>query len=137
MQNATKPGTLLQLTRVLAVLSTGLYVTTLIGCGGGGSPNAGLAPSNEISLTLLWDPNPESEHVSGYLVFFGTTVDTPQLISTLHIGSGEIDARAPSVSYEASKQLGLRPGDTACFRVKAFNEAAESDFSNPACKTLG
>lgn len=126
--------------RFIAAIGVGLS-TVLLGCGGGGGGGDGVpraaSDSSDVKLTLLWDPNPEREHVQGYLVFFGFEPDaTSQLLSTLLIGSAGFDAAAPSVSYQAASQLGVRAGDTACFRVKAFNEVAQSEFSNAACKTL-
>lgn len=126
------------------IVSIGLLGTMLNSCGGGdgdGSsspPISSTPPTNQIetTLTLLWDPPPAGEQVLGYLVYFGNTPENVyQLLSTLYDGS-DIDNKAPQVTYRSATQLGLRSGDKACFRVKAFNARVESDFSNTACTTI-
>ena len=126
------------------VISIGLLSAMLNGCGGGDNgdsdspPISATPPTNqtEMTLTLLWDPPPAGEQVLGYLVYFGTTPESVyQLLSTLHDGS-DVDTKAPQVTYRSATQLGLRSGDNACFRVKAFNARVESDFSNTACTTI-
>ena len=132
------------LARYQMVISIGLLAAMLSGCGGGGDsdssspPISAMPPTNqtETSLTLLWDPPPAGEQVLGYLVYFGNTPESVyQLLSTLHDGS-DVDTKAPQVTYRSATQLGLRSGDGACFRVKAFNASVESDFSNTACTTI-
>jgi hypothetical protein len=124
------------------IFSMSLPIFMLIGCGGGGGGDSGTTTTpisnTGTNVTLAWDdPNPPEKQVLGYLVYFGAAPDdTPQLLSTLYIGSADINANAPSVRYNTSTQIGLRPGDRGCFRVKAFNNAAESDFSNPACLSI-
>ena len=142
----TTPGTPMKPnpTRRQMIFSISLFTSVLSGCGGGGggggdSGTTTTAISNTgTNVTLAWDdPNPPEKQVLGYLVYFGAAPDdTPQLLSTLYIGSADINANAPSVRYNTSTQIGLRPGDRGCFRVKAFNNAAESDFSNPACISI-
>ena len=46
------------------------------------------------------------------------------------------DPAAPSLEYDAEADLGLRLGDLACFRLKAYNNVGESDFSQAACARL-
>ena len=117
------------------MVSIGLLAAMLSGCGGGGDSDSS-SPQTETSLTLLWDPPPAGEQVLGYLVYFGNTPESVyQLLSTLHDGS-DVDTEAPQVTYRSATQLGLRSGDGACFRVKAFNASVESDFSNTACTTI-
>jgi len=117
------------------MVSIGLLAAMLSGCGGGGDSDSS-SPQTETSLTLLWDPPPAGEQVLGYLVYFGNTPESVyQLLSTLHDGS-DVDTKAPQVTYRSATQLGLRSGDGACFRVKAFNASVESDFSNTACTTI-
>ena len=117
------------------MVSIGLLAAMLSGCGGGGDSDSS-SPQTETSLTLLWDPPLAGEQVLGYLVYFGNTPESVyQLLSTLHDGS-DVDTKAPQVTYRSATQLGLRSGDGACFRVKAFNASVESDFSNTACTTI-
>jgi hypothetical protein len=121
-------------------LGNSLLGIILSGCGGGGSDSANVPHADSATgetLTLLWDPHPEEENVLGYYVFVGRSPDTAvTLLSVLRTDSGEIDPRAPAVSYDVSKQLGLRGGDEVCFRAKAFNEEVESEFSEAACATI-
>jgi hypothetical protein len=78
------------------------------------------------NITLRWTPIPGD--VDGYRVFFGgtpTTADNP--VS---------DVTTNSVTYNAGTDLGLRLGDDVCFRVTAYNQWGESDFSSAVCETL-
>ena len=85
------------------------------------------ADCNETpNITLRWTPIPGD--VDGYRVFFGgtpTTADNP--VS---------DVTTNAVTFNAGANLGLRFGDEVCFRVKAYNERGESDFSSAVCETL-
>ena len=46
-------------------------------------------------------------------------------ISELQIDAGDISANEPSATYDPESDLGLQPGDPACFRVSAFDETNE------------
>jgi hypothetical protein len=88
-----------------------------------------------LALALSWDPNPES--VQGYTVYYGSTPDTTTYqLSDLSISSGLFDPNAPAIEYNITTDLELRPGDQACFRIKAYDGTVQSDFSNPICAVI-
>ncbi len=93
-----------------------------------------ILPKN-IRLTLNWSPN--SDTVAGYLVYYGPTSGTvTQQLSDLHIESGEINPKAPSVTYDVSKDLQMQVGDNVCFGVKAYNTVGESTLSKLTCAKI-
>lgn len=103
-------------------------VTVEVSCGGCAAG---------ISLTLMWDPNPPEQNVQGYIVFFGGSPEqASELITDLGVTTEGFDPQSPAVQYDAWKDLGLYEGDHVCFRLKAYNEHGQSDFSEAACATL-
>ena len=87
----------------------------------------------DYEVTLSWKPN--ADDILGYQVFRGPTgKEATQLIADLPLNSGLLDPRSPSVRFRAHADLGLGDGDQACFRVKAYNHDAESDYSAPVCR---
>jgi len=82
--------------------------------------------SSDVNLTLNWDPSPGD--VVGYRVYYGALADnTPTQV---------VDTGTTSASFVAGVDLGLQPGDTVCFRVKAYNNIMESDFSDATCGVI-
>jgi hypothetical protein len=72
------------------------------------------------TLNINWSPYPES--VSGYLVYYGSTPETATtLASDLPIDGANLNASAPSVSYQPTLDLGLSTGNTVCFRILAYD----------------
>ena len=91
--------------------------------------------SADVDLTLTWKPS--AGDVLGYRVYYGPTSGTvTQQLSDLYIATGEVDARTPAVTYNATNHLGMRSGDSVCFKVKAYNAVGESGFSTPACTDI-
>ena len=81
-----------------------------------------------VSLSLSWNENPAADKVEGYRVYRGTDAsNASQLVSEI---------TNTSTTYDAWNDLRLGMGDRVCFRVKAFNSAGESGFSDAACETL-
>ena len=78
------------------------------------------------SITLSWSPVPGN--VNGYRVFVGDTAGTATNLVA--------EVTSSSVTFNAGTNLGLRIGDRVCFRVKAYNDQGESDFSDAVCATL-
>jgi hypothetical protein len=122
----------------------------LSGCGGGGgsaqqsepdsAPDDGVGDSGTCedcaasTITLMWDPNPESDGVIGYYVYSGDSeAAATQLISDLSSANPDFDASSPQVQYSALLDLGLESGERSCFRVKAYNNYGVSEYSQVAC----
>ena len=77
-------------------------------------------------LSLAWNPN--SDNVLGYIVYYGSTPET-----AINIAS---ETSTASERLMRKTDLGLNPGDNVCFRLKAYNGLALSDFSAAACGTV-
>lgn len=97
--------------------------------GGGGT-------STDPQLYLGWKANPDPS-TTGYLVLYGPTTDTATtVIADVPIVTAGFDPQAPSVSYRAWGDLGLHPGDTVCFRLRAYNQDGVSDPTLGTCTTV-
>lgn len=113
----------------------------LSGCGGGsGSDPSSVSETGSCmdctasTLTLRWDPNAVSEGVIGYYVYYGVSdTNATQLISDISIVDPDFDVASPQARYSVLQDLGLESGDPACFRIKAYNNYAVSDYSQVVC----
>lgn len=92
--------------------------------------------ATDVVLQLSWQPN--TDPIAGYRVYFGTTPESAtNQLSDFATANRSLNAQAPSASYNAGRDLGLDPGEQACFRLRAYNsEGALSDWSQPACTTV-
>jgi hypothetical protein len=82
--------------------------------------------STAESITLTWDKVPGA--VLGYLVYFGKgLVNDPASISTL--------IPKNSMTIDVKADLGLSPGDYACFWVQSVNHAGVSALSAPSLRS--
>jgi len=90
------------------------------------------------AIKLAWDPNAPSDNVLGYRLYLGATEDPVgmMMVDEITIDQMGFDPAAPSIAYDAWSDFHLRLGETACFRMTAFNGAGESGFSNAACKLV-
>jgi hypothetical protein len=88
---------------------------------------SGCSNSGGNSVTLTWDPVPGA--VLGYLVSFaeGLVRDPASATTVISKNTVTLDARA---------DLGLAPGDYACFWVQSVNRAGISALSEPACGVI-
>jgi hypothetical protein len=75
-------------------------------------------------MTLKWKHVPGN--VLGYLVYFGKGLITNPTPVTPVLTKAK-------VTFDAQADLGLSPGDYACFWVQAVNAAGVSKLSAPAC----
>jgi len=95
------------------------------------SINASVHPANEIPandspLALAWYSNPGE--IVGYIVYFGSSPESATTIASETSGT--------SVKYYTETDLGLGPGDSVCFRLKAFNLSGLSEFSGALCMLI-
>jgi hypothetical protein len=75
---------------------------------------------NSRPLEVTWQPI--ADNVSGYMVYFGKTADTANvLVSNLPTNAGLYNPSAPTVTYDSGRDLGLYAGDSACFRIFAYD----------------
>lgn len=81
------------------------------------------SPGSDKMLALAWYSNPGD--ILGYIVYYGSSPEAATVIASETSGT--------SVVYSTKLDLGLDPGDSVCFRLKAFNFAGLSDFSGAAC----
>ncbi len=106
-----------------SIATATVRVTMCTGCGSG------------VSVVLSWAPS--SGTVQGYRVYYGQQGSTAdQLVSDLPLNSGLIQPSAPKVTLDSAADLGLAPGQEACFRIRAYNNAGTSSFSQPVCSVL-
>jgi hypothetical protein len=99
----------------------------------GDTTGGGTSTNTNSQLYLAWKSNPDPS-VTGYRVLFGPTVGTATtVISDLPTGTPGFDPQAPSKSYGTWTDLGLHAGDTACFRIQAYNQDGLSDPTPGVC----
>lgn len=90
---------------------------------------------DNTSLTLTWQPN--STTLDGYLVYYGASSNTAtKLISDIKAYSGSFDFSAPALQYASWYDLGLQPGETVCFKIRAYNADGLSDWSEAVCGVI-
>jgi hypothetical protein len=115
------------ITFLLIILSI-FTITTGCGSGSGGggggsliSESDGSSPdTTERSITLSWDEPADSEDVSGYKIYYGST-------------SGNYD-NAKDIGNVTIYTLSHLQGETICFALTAFNSSGnESGYSNEIC----
>jgi hypothetical protein len=86
-------------------------------------------------ISLAWQPN--SDNIGGYIVYYGPT---PALATTaatnLSVTSRTFDAQAPVASFNAGRDLQLKRGDNVCFRLRAYNGAVMSSWSDAVCSVI-
>ena len=80
-------------------------------------------PADDKLLALAWYSNPGD--ILGYIVYYGSTPESATTIAS--------ETSTTSVKYYVNTDLGLNPGDSVCFRLKAFNLAGLSAYSGAAC----
>jgi hypothetical protein len=87
------------------------------------------------NVRLAWDPLPPEYAITGYRMYVGAeeAPETMHKISELTALTPGFHPSTPEVVYDAFHDLGMTVGDQRCFRVTAFNDATESDYSNAAC----
>jgi hypothetical protein len=98
-----------------------------------------VGPETGETLKLSWKPNPSEEQVLGYKVYKGrspTEAKDTEVFRAIAVTEPGFDPQTPAVEFHAEQDLGLKPGAVICFRVKAYNKAGDSPFSDAACTLL-
>lgn len=97
-----------------------------------------LAPgaATDVVIQLSWQPN--ADPVAGYRVYFGTSEsNATNMLSDISTANRALNSQAPSVTYNAGRDLGLDPGNQACFRLRAYNSTGTlSAWSQADCTTI-
>jgi hypothetical protein len=131
----------------IACSSTGLAATDLAGqCraapttmgaleigSSSGSSFASLTATQTATSSLRVSWQPLGTDTSGYMVYFGKTAETANVFVS-DLSAGRFNPGAPSISYNAARDLGLYAGDSVCFRIYAYDSArALSGKSTVVC----
>ncbi|HEY8554978.1 MAG TPA: fibronectin type III domain-containing protein [Burkholderiales bacterium] len=97
-------------------------------------PDPGNATDTTVSLT--WAPN--TDPIAGYRVYYGPTAESATTLAVqLDLATHPFGDQPPHVEFNAGTDLGLKHGDTVCFRLRAYNAAnVMSDWSDAACGTI-
>lgn len=84
------------------------------------------------NILLSW--NPSSGNIVGYIVNFGASSDdvTAQF-KDIPVTAANFDPQAPSLEIDPVAELGLQPGDNACFSVSAYNMDGVSSPTPAIC----
>jgi hypothetical protein len=90
------------------------------------------------NIRLRWTANAPEEMVIGYRVYSGPEEDPASMgeIGDLTAHTSWFDMEMPEAVYDAWHDLAMHLDDTACFRVTAYNDYGESDYSDAACLTI-
>lgn len=101
-----------------------------------GSPALGSVTSRDVFINLRWQPNADA--VAGYIVYYGPSGSEATVqASNLSAATAGFDVQSPTVTYNTRSDLGLKPGSSICFRLRAYNsQQALSPWSAPACTAI-
>lgn len=92
-------------------------------------------PVDNVTLTLTWRPNTGA--VDGYIVYFGPSANAVNNETTdIKAFAGGFDPASPLIQYDSWYDLALKPGDQACFKLRAYNTDGISDWSSPVCTLI-
>lgn len=80
---------------------------------------------SESLITLSWIPLPDTTLT--YIVYFGDSPTTADTVAS--------ETQASEAVFHLT-DLGLQPGDTLCFRLRARNDLGMSGFSEPVCSIV-
>ncbi len=87
------------------------------------------------NILLEW--NPSAATVVGYKVNYGAAQDTVTLeIRDIPVTTANFDPQAPAIELDPVNDLGLQPGDNACFTVSAYNMDGVSSPSPAVCSII-
>jgi len=93
--------------------------------------------ANDVTLNVSWDANPGDENVTSYSVYYGNSGGAANTFyQKLTASDSNFDLNAPAIVLNAGDDLGLRTGDTICFKVSAYNLGGDSGKSAAVCDTI-
>ena len=108
----------------------------LAACGDSDSDDVGIHGAIDTTAHVAWLPHPDT-NVMGYNVYVGPTLETATaLVSNLPADSQALNVLTPSVEYNVLLDLGYRPGDYVCFRLRAYNADGLSEPTSGVCTTI-
>jgi hypothetical protein len=99
------------------------------------STSGSISNLEDSELTLTWQAGKET--LEGYQIYYGSSPETAtREISDIKAFSGSFDFSAPSIQYVSWSDLGLQPGNTVCFKIRAYNADGMSDWSTAVCGVI-
>lgn len=85
-------------------------------------------------MTLTWQPNPVSDNIIGYLIYYGGDENSVSIpAGDVRIDSAGFSPAAPSLTYHPETDFGLQAGNRVCFKIRAYNADGLSNWSAPVC----
>jgi len=89
-----------------------------------------ITPSYSVNVTLAWDANPPTEEVTGYKVYYKMDTGGPPYYG---VDANEGDSPIDVGDRAYFTLTGLVDSETYSFAVTAYNDYAESWYSNEVC----
>jgi hypothetical protein len=90
------------------------------------------APAPVGYVTLTWKAN--KEPVTGYRVYYGPAASSTVVeIANLKTADPSFSASAPKAEFRIYEDLGIKPGDQACFRLRAYDKTGLSGYTQSVC----
>jgi hypothetical protein len=89
------------------------------------------------TIALSWNPSISgSVSDSGYLIFYGDAKGNIKTLAfDLSTATG-LDPDAPYIEFSSKNDLQLNPGDSVCFKIKAYAASVVSAKSTAACGVI-
>jgi hypothetical protein len=90
----------------------------------------GSDPSTSVELTWKANPTP----VNGYRVYYGVSPNSIVIeLADFSTNDPSFPAGAPKAEFDPYDDLGLNPGDQACFRLRAYDSTGVSGYTQGVC----
>lgn len=113
------------------------HINSTVSIATGNSSSTSTSQTNNQLQPIILTWQASAGIIQGYIVYFGETADTASVeVSNISVNEPGFNAQAPGITYDPILDLNLGSGDSACFRVIAYNADGLSDFSQAICTTL-